>query len=242
MHENEECLCNPELLWAMNLCWTYHSVQTGLAGWCTTGAAWSPLRSDCKVVVVLTLLGTNTTAGHTSTQNITLHCQCSQHEERIQAKLWLRWTGGDTIGGSQDQQWWLPQGWELYWRSQGENFKLKAMGREELKLYQTQNRQLFCLSSTTYLFAMMTTMVFYWLQVSVLDCIRRLDVGGLSSLLADVAPLSDEEEAGPDYPLPSQHWLNTPLGREGEFKTFLQLALETNNNDIGGFEIQFVLN
>ena len=69
--------------------------------------------------------------------------------------------------------------------------------------------------------------------MSVLDCIRRLDVGGLSSLLADVAPLSDEEEAGPDYPLPSQHWLNTPLGREGEFKTFLQLALETANNDMG---------
>ena len=70
--------------------------------------------------------------------------------------------------------------------------------------------------------------------MSVLDCIRRLDVGGLSSVLADVAPLSDEEDqAGPDYPLPPQHWLNTPLGREGDFKTFLQLALETSNNDLG---------
>ena len=73
-----------------------------------------------------------------------------------------------------------------------------------------------------------------FVQVSVLDCIRRRDVAGLSSLLAEVAPLSDEEDqAGPDYPLPAQHWLNSPLGRDGEFKTFLQLALETTNNDLG---------
>ena len=80
------------------------------------------------------------------------------------------------------------------------------------------------------------------MQVSVLDCIRRRDVAGLSSLLADVAPLADEEDqAGPDYPLPSQHWLNSPLGREGEFKTFLQLALETTNNDIGQLSLYFTL-
>ena len=67
-----------------------------------------------------------------------------------------------------------------------------------------------------------------------LGCMRRLDVGGLSSLLAEVAPLSDEEDqAGPDSALPPEHWLNTPLGREGEFKTFLHLALETANNDLG---------
>ena len=78
--------------------------------------------------------------------------------------------------------------------------------------------------------------------MSVLDCIRRRDVAGLSSLLADVAPLADEEDqAGPDYPLPSQHWLNSPLGREGEFKTFLQLALETSNNDIGQLSLYFTL-
>ena len=78
--------------------------------------------------------------------------------------------------------------------------------------------------------------------MSVLDCIRRRDVAGLSSLLADVAPLADEEDqAGPDYPLPSQHWLNSPLGREGEFKTFLQLALETTNNDIGQLSLYFTL-
>ena len=67
-----------------------------------------------------------------------------------------------------------------------------------------------------------------------LDCIRRRDVAGLTSVLAEVSPLSDEEEqAGDDYPLPPEHWLNSPLGREGEFKTFLQLALETTNTDIG---------
>ena len=47
-------------------------------------------------------------------------------------------------------------------------------------------------------------------------------------------PLSDgEEQAGDDYPLPPDHWLNSPLGRDGDYKTFLHLALEAGNNDAG---------
>ena len=67
-----------------------------------------------------------------------------------------------------------------------------------------------------------------------LDCIRGRDVAGLTSVLAEVSPLSDEEEqTGADYPLPPDHWLNSPLGRDGDYKTFLHLALETGNNDAG---------
>ena len=59
-------------------------------------------------------------------------------------------------------------------------------------------------------------------------------MAGLTSVLAEVSPLSDEEEqAGDDYPLPPDHWLNSPLGRDGDYKTFLHLALETGNNDAG---------
>ena len=65
-------------------------------------------------------------------------------------------------------------------------------------------------------------------QVSALDCIRRRDRAGLTSLLAEVCPLDDEEqqkEAGAP-PLPPDHWINTPLGRGGDYKTLLHLALE----------------
>ena len=65
-------------------------------------------------------------------------------------------------------------------------------------------------------------------QVSALDCIRRRDRAGLTSLLAEVCPLDDDQqgaEAGM-LPLAPDHWINTPLGRGGEYKTLLQLALE----------------
>ena len=46
--------------------------------------------------------------------------------------------------------------------------------------------------------------------------------------------LGDEEdqETG-DYPLANHHWINTPLARDGEYKTFLHLALDTSNIDLG---------
>ena len=71
-------------------------------------------------------------------------------------------------------------------------------------------------------------------QQSALSCVKRQDVAGLSNILADVCPVDDDEtrdEAG-EYPLAEDHWINTPLGKDGDYKTLLHLALETRSHDM----------
>ena len=65
-----------------------------------------------------------------------------------------------------------------------------------------------------------------------MDCIKNQDVAGLNNLMAEVAPVEDgaDHEASSEYPLPVDHWLNTPLGKEGDYKTLLHLAIESGEN------------
>ena len=70
--------------------------------------------------------------------------------------------------------------------------------------------------------------------VSALACIKRKDVAGLTNILADVCPVDDDRcgEDVPEYPLPLDHWINTPLGKEGDYQTLLHVALETKCVDM----------
>ena len=69
----------------------------------------------------------------------------------------------------------------------------------------------------------------------------RHDLAGLTGVLADVCPVDDDvdHENVDEYPLPADHWINVPLGKEGAYKSLLHLGLETGNTDIG---IQSLLN
>ena len=50
-----------------------------------------------------------------------------------------------------------------------------------------------------------------------------------------MCPVDDDadHESAEEYPLPADHWINTPLGKEGNYKSLLHLGLETGNVDIG---------
>ena len=42
-----------------------------------------------------------------------------------------------------------------------------------------------------------------------------------------------DHESVDEYPLPADHWINAPLGKEGAYKTLLHLGIETGNVEIG---------
>jgi ankyrin repeat protein len=67
-----------------------------------------------------------------------------------------------------------------------------------------------------------------------LDCVLKGDVVGLTTVLAEVAPVQDGEdrEAATNYPLPPDHWVNQGTGKEGQYKTLLHAAVETGNADM----------
>ena len=54
-------------------------------------------------------------------------------------------------------------------------------------------------------------------------------MAGLNNLLADVCPVEDDQdqETVPEYPLAPDHWINAPLGKDGDYKTLLHLGIET---------------
>jgi len=69
---------------------------------------------------------------------------------------------------------------------------------------------------------------------SALESLLRHDLAGLTGVLADVCPVDDDadHENVEEYPLPADHWINVPLGKEGAYKSLLHLGLETGNTDI----------
>ena len=63
------------------------------------------------------------------------------------------------------------------------------------------------------------------------------DETGLSDLLAEVCPLSDDSKNKSNhvnsiFPLPDSHWINLPQGIEYQKKTLLHLAMEKGNSEI----------
>ena len=59
-------------------------------------------------------------------------------------------------------------------------------------------------------------------HLSAMECVLRGDLAGLTSVLADVAPVEDgkdQEAAEAEYPLPLDHWVNLPSGKKGQYKT-----------------------
>ena len=73
------------------------------------------------------------------------------------------------------------------------------------------------------------------LQETALACVRQKNLTALTNLLADVCPVDDDDtkENPADFPLPADHWVNSPTGKEGDYKTLLQLALEADSVDLG---------
>eukprot|EP00092_Neocalanus_flemingeri_P024278 GFUD01026328.1.p1 GENE.GFUD01026328.1~~GFUD01026328.1.p1 ORF type:complete len:1070 (+),score=218.12 GFUD01026328.1:113-3322(+) len=71
-------------------------------------------------------------------------------------------------------------------------------------------------------------------KTSALECVAREDLVGLTGVLADVCPIDDDadHENVDEYPLPAEHWINIPLGKEGGYKSLLHLGLESGNPDI----------
>ena len=68
-----------------------------------------------------------------------------------------------------------------------------------------------------------------------MECLTRQDLAGLTGVMADVCPIDDDadHENVEEYPLPAEHWINVPLGKEGDYKSLLHLGLESGNPDIG---------
>ena len=63
------------------------------------------------------------------------------------------------------------------------------------------------------------------------------DETGLSDLLAEVCPLSDDSKNKSNhvnsiFPLPDSHWINLPQGIEYQKKTLLHLAMEKGKSEI----------
>jgi len=71
-------------------------------------------------------------------------------------------------------------------------------------------------------------------KTSALESLIRHDLAGLTGVLADVCPVDDDadHESVDEYPLPADHWINAPLGKEGAYKTLLHLGIETGNVEI----------
>ena len=75
------------------------------------------------------------------------------------------------------------------------------------------------------------------MQASALNFILTNDETGLSDLLAEVCPLSDDSKNKSNhvnsiFPLPDNHWINMPQGIEYQKKTLLHLAMEKGNSEI----------
>ena len=72
----------------------------------------------------------------------------------------------------------------------------------------------------------------------------RHDLAGLTGVLADVCPIDDDadHENVDEYPLPAEHWINVPLGKEGSYKSLLHLGLETGDTDIGKLSLRLFTN
>ena len=69
-----------------------------------------------------------------------------------------------------------------------------------------------------------------------MECLLRHDLAGLTGILADICPVADDgdQENTDEYPLPAEHWINVPVGKEGGYKSLLHLDIEAENLDIGG--------
>ena len=72
-------------------------------------------------------------------------------------------------------------------------------------------------------------------HLSAMECVLRGDLAGLTSVLADVAPVEDgkdREAGGAEYPLPLDHWVNLPTGKQGQYKSLLHAAIELGREDM----------
>ena len=72
-------------------------------------------------------------------------------------------------------------------------------------------------------------------HLSAMECVLKGDLAGLTSVLADVAPVEDGkdgEAGGAEYPLPLDHWVNLPTGKQGQYKSLLHSAIELGREDM----------
>merc|ERR1711963_515746 len=70
-------------------------------------------------------------------------------------------------------------------------------------------------------------------ETSALNFVLTNDETGLSDLLAEVCPLSDDSKksnhVNTTFPMPDSHWINKPQGTEYQKKTLLHLAIDKGN-------------
>ncbi len=64
------------------------------------------------------------------------------------------------------------------------------------------------------------------MQETALRHVQTDDLEGLSGLLASAFPEDDASSAGAYLPLPEDHWINAPCGKEVGHKSLLHLAAE----------------
>ena len=88
----------------------------------------------------------------------------------------------------------------------------------------------------------------YKFQENALKCLQANDLTSFSSLMASVCPVDDNskdvennKKRKKEFPLAPTHWINSPYGKDVQFKTLLHLAVEGRKRDFAKVFNNFVL-
>ena len=70
-------------------------------------------------------------------------------------------------------------------------------------------------------------------QVTVLQSVLAGDLVGLTNVLGEVGEVGEDGGEAGQFPLPPDHWLNQPTGKEGRYRGLLHIAIEGGRQDVG---------
>ena len=87
--------------------------------------------------------------------------------------------------------------------------------------------------------------VLFLSQEDALAFLKSGDLTQLTNLLAEICPVEDngnDIEKGRDktpFPLPQDHWINRPYGKEEGFRTILEIAVDMGREAAVKYELFF---